>query len=425
MRARAAVSLTAAALLIGTTIGGCGSTAPTPVPATPTAAAPSATAPATPSATPIPTDTPVTDTVSLGNLPTGGAVTDDGRFLWTVSAGFGANDIRIVDTATRQVCQTIPVAGASGGIALDSAHKLAFVSGITMSRWRPSEVNLPGAKGNVVVVYRFTDTCGEAVFDRLIELPPPANAPILQQYPPIPQRSVEPGTTSSWPQQVAVSPDGSHLLVALNLADTAAVVDLGSAGTADTVHYVQLEAASYAFGAAILPDGKTGLVTGEATGMLSVIDLATATLERDIAIGAPLSHPQGVTVDTEGKRAYIAMSASDLVTVVDLATRTVERTISVGRAAGLGTQPVAVALDPDGTRLFVAESGANEVAVVGIPAPTATTATAEDWKVIGRVPTADTPQAVAMVPAHDGTPVELAWISGRGLDVGPNSTGPN
>ena len=58
--------------------------------------------------------------VTLGNLPTGGALTADGRFLWTVSAGVGNNDVRIVDTAQHRVCQILPVPGASGGIALDS-----------------------------------------------------------------------------------------------------------------------------------------------------------------------------------------------------------------------------------------------------------------------------------------------------------------
>jgi hypothetical protein len=34
--------------------------------------------------------------VDLGNFPTGGAVTPDGRFYWTISTGRGQNDIRIV-----------------------------------------------------------------------------------------------------------------------------------------------------------------------------------------------------------------------------------------------------------------------------------------------------------------------------------------
>src|SRR5438128_4704930 len=41
----------------------------------------------------------------LGNLPAGGALTPDGRFLWTVSAGRGNNDIRIVKVAEDGRCK--------------------------------------------------------------------------------------------------------------------------------------------------------------------------------------------------------------------------------------------------------------------------------------------------------------------------------
>src|SRR5213076_2758290 len=40
----------------------------------------------------------------LGNLPAGGALTPDGRFLWTVSAGCGNNDVRIVKVAQDGRC---------------------------------------------------------------------------------------------------------------------------------------------------------------------------------------------------------------------------------------------------------------------------------------------------------------------------------
>ena len=126
---------------------------------------------------------------------------------------------------------------------------------------------------------------------------------------------------------------------------------------------------SYPFGAAILPDGRTGLVSNEAAGTLSVVDLRKGVKLRDITVGPPLSHPQGVVVDRAGRRAYVALSALDEVVVVDLRRRRVERTISVGRSAGLGTMPVALALSPDGARLFVAESGADEIAVIRLPSP--------------------------------------------------------
>src|SRR5881275_3179559 len=40
--------------------------------------------------------------VSLGHFPTGGALTPDGRFYWTVSTGRALNDVRIVALGGRR-----------------------------------------------------------------------------------------------------------------------------------------------------------------------------------------------------------------------------------------------------------------------------------------------------------------------------------
>ena len=363
--------------------------------------------------------TPSGAQVALGNFPTGGAVTADGRFLWTVSAGFGSNDVRIVDTSRHRVCQIIPLPGASGGIALDSPHRLAYVSGIPTSRWQPSENTLPGAEGNDILVYSWTATSGQARLLRVIPVPPPPGAPLVQQFPPIPQGSNKPGSTNSWPQKLAVSPDGSRLLVPLNLADSAAVIDLNNS---DQVRYVPMGSGSYPFGAAVLPDGRTGLVSNEASGTLSVVDLQSGVKLRDITVGPPLSHPQGIVVDRAGARAYVALSALDEVVVVDLHQWTVERTISVGRSAGLGTMPVALALDPQDDRLFVAESGADEIAVIRLPSRL--TRPALNWTLVGAIPTADDPQVVATAAAQGNRAAQLMYVAARGVGVGPNPTGP-
>src|SRR6476620_727793 len=68
--------------------------------------------------------------VGLGNFPTGGATTPDGRFYWTVSTGRGRNDVRIVDVAKQAVVQTIPMPGASGGIVIDPTKPVAYVAGV-------------------------------------------------------------------------------------------------------------------------------------------------------------------------------------------------------------------------------------------------------------------------------------------------------
>ena len=179
---------------------------------------------------------------------------------------------------------------------------------------------------------------------------------------------------------------------------------------------------SYPFGAAVLPDGRTGLVSNEAAGTLSVVDLVKGVKLRDIQVGPPLSHPQGVVVDRKGRRAYVALSALDEVVVVDLRRRRVERTISVGRRAGLGTMPVALALSPEGARLFVAESGANEIAVIRLPSPR--TRPRLEWTLSGRIPTAEDPQAVVTAAARSGRAAQLLYVAARGVGVGANVTGP-
>jgi DNA-binding beta-propeller fold protein YncE len=356
--------------------------------------------------------TPQGAQVTLGNFPTGGAVTADGRFLWTVSAGVGANDIRVVDTARRRVIQIIALPGASGGIALDSRHRRAYVSGVAVSRWWPTQAGLPGAEGNVVLVYGWDAGSGRARYLRTISVAAVPDPEPMQ---------ASPATTRSneWPQKLAVSPGGDRLLVPLNLADYAAVVDLDQA---DQVRYVKLPSGSYPFGAAVLPGGRLGLVSNEATGTLSVIDLRKGTRVRDITVGPPLSHPEGIAVDAAGRRAYVAISAADEVAVVSLRSWRVTRVLSVGRSAGLGTMPVAVALGPRDTRLFVAESGADEIAVVRLPA--ARTSPSQAWKMVGRIPTADDPQAVATVAAQGGRAAQLLYVAARGLGVGANLTGP-
>jgi DNA-binding beta-propeller fold protein YncE len=356
--------------------------------------------------------TPQGAQVELGNFPTGGAATADGRFLWTVSAGMGANDIRIVDTARRRVIQIIPVAGASGGIALDSRHRRAYVSGLAGSRWWPTQDSLPGTEGNVILVYSWNATSGKATYLRKISV---AAVPDPEPM----QASPATTLTDAWPQKLAVAPGGDRLLVPLNLADHAAIVDLNQA---DRVRYVKLPTGSYPFGAAILPGGRLGLISNEATGTLSVIDLRKGASVRQITVGPPLSHPEGIAVDAAGRRAYVAVSAADEVAVVSLRSWRVTRVLSVGRSAGLGTMPVALALGPQGTRLFVAESGADEISVLRVPS--SRTGPSLAWTMVGRIPTSDDPQAVATIAAQGGRAAQLLYVAARGVGVGPNLTGP-
>jgi DNA-binding beta-propeller fold protein YncE len=343
---------------------------------------------------------PAGDLVDLGNFPTGGAVTPNGRFYWTVSTGRGRNDIRIVSVASKRVVQTVRLPGASGGIVMDPEHPFVYVSGVSDSdagHADQQQLDLPGRQGDVIHVFSY-DTRGRANFRRLLAVPPPANTPPPQNFPPSTSGSL------SWPDRLAISPDGRHLLVPLNLADNAAIVDVDSG----SVRYVAT--GSYPYGAAITPDGQTGLVSNEASGTVSIIDLTAGTKLADVDLGH-LTHPEAITIDPAGDFAYVAVANADRVAVIDLRTRTETASLSTSRPSGAGTTPTALALTPNGARLLVAESGADEISVFRTSNRT----------FVGRIPTAAYPTDVQVTP--DGK--TLLWISGKGLGTGPNPNGPD
>ncbi|MFL5894529.1 MAG: alkaline phosphatase family protein [Thermoleophilaceae bacterium] len=381
----------------------------------------------------------------LGNLPAGGALTPNGRFLWTVSAGRGRNDVRIVQVGTTGRCprhhghrcrvkrarqigrivQVIPMPGANGGVTMSRDNKTAYVSGTpspcgdkpcapdSTHYGEDAPPGTPGAEGDVIHVFTYDARAGTAQRTGVIPIPPPPGAPLPQAIPtglpapgPSPPQNFPPTKTKpqSWPRDLAVTPDGSTLLAALNLADSAAIVDLKT----KKVRYVTT--GNYAYGAAVTPDGKLGLVSNETPGTLSVIDLKAGKKVKDIQVGPHLSHPEGIAVDPGGERAYVALANDDLVAVVDLKKLTVDRMLSVGRPQGLGTAPVSVSVTRDGRRLLVADSGEDAIAVFDL----------RNFSLIGRVPVGSYPVAAFATPKY----TRIAWVAAKGLGVGSNTIKP-
>src|SRR5437016_1973035 len=66
---------------------------------------------------------------TVGDFPSGGALTPDGRFYWAVDSGHGRDDVQIVDVGDGRVVQVMPLPGAYGGIAFTPSGRTAYVSG--------------------------------------------------------------------------------------------------------------------------------------------------------------------------------------------------------------------------------------------------------------------------------------------------------
>jgi DNA-binding beta-propeller fold protein YncE len=336
----------------------------------------------------------------MGNVPTGGAVTGDGRFYWTVSAGAGANDVRIVSVKSAKVVQVLALPGASGGIAIDSRRRRAYVSGLKDSSNKgTAQPALPGGGGDVVHVFSWSPSTGRAKEIDQLAVPPPKGAAPPQDFP------LPASKPSGYAGYLAVSPDGRTLLVPLNLAASAAIVDT----RAKTVKYVAT--GRYPYGAAITPDGRRGLVTNETTGTVAIIDLRRARKIKDLEVGGHLAHPEAV-IAPRGTRAYVAEADRDRVAVIDTRRMRVERVLSVTAKAGSGTSPNALAVSRDGRALFVSEGGADALSVFSIPR----------FARLGRVPTGRYPTDVQTT---GGRHPKLLWLSAKGLGTGPNPGGPN
>jgi phosphoesterase family protein len=387
---------------------------------------------------------------TLGNFPTGGSLTTDGRFLWTLAAGRGKNDVQIVRVLPRGGCksgskgaacrkqrrrevgrvvQRIPMPGVSGGMVMAADNRTAYVSGTKESSTdeEKSPAGTPGKAGDVIHVFKYDASSGKATRDGVISVPPPSDAPAYQTFPP--------GTTKrSWPRDLAITSDGKTLLAALNLADRAAVIDT----KARSVRYVAT--GNYPYGAAISRDGRLGFIgnetqgSNEAQATVSVIDLKSTEKVKDIQVGPHLSHPEGMAADPTRDLLFVALANEDLIKVIDTKTLAVKKTLSVGRTQGTGTTPTALRVTRDGCDLLSADSGEDAVAVFAISpvrrcdsAPYVRRAAAarlrrpvRPFKLVGRVPTGAYPTAVDATPDRK----QLVWISARGLGTGPNTGSP-
>jgi YVTN family beta-propeller protein len=339
--------------------------------------------------------TPYGRLVNVGNVPTGGALTPDGRFYWTVSAGSGFNDIRIVSVKSAKVVQTIPLPGASGGVVIDRKGKRAYVSGLPNStNLETSRPNLPGGKGDVIHVFALAKS-GKATETGQLAVPAPADAEPPNDFPLPSSRKI------GYPEYLDISPNGRTLVVPLNLANRAAIVDVKT----KRVRYAKV--GRYPYAAAVLPDGRRALVSNETTGTVSVVDLATAKVVKSITAGGHLAHPEAI-VAPKGGRAYVTVTNKDRVAVIDTKKLKVVKNVNVGVKAGIGTNPNALAFH--NKRLYVTQGGADRITVVD----------ATRLRVAGAIPTGRYPTDVRV--SRKGT---LVWLTAKGLGTGPNPNGPD
>ena len=162
---------------------------------------------------------------------------------------------------------------------------------------------------------------------------------------------------------------------------------------------------------------------------MSVIDLDAGSVAKSIQVGPHLSHPEGMAVDPTAPRAFVANANQDTIAVIDTDSMSVERTLSVEGPQGTGTTPTQLSVTPTAAtccrptrgrtrsrsspfRRGGCDGSKSQGHGNGQPARQPF----ESWPAPGGLLSDD---------GGENAPGQLAWISARGLGVGPNPNGPN
>jgi DNA-binding beta-propeller fold protein YncE len=308
-----------------------------------------------------------------------------GRFAVLLS-GWRQQGVQVVDAGPGTVLQTLPQPGAFLGLAFSPDGRTLYASG-----------------GDDDAVWRYDWKDGAATFRDRLELAA--------------KKKDKPGTR--YPAGLAVSPDGSRLYVAENLADSLAVLNV--AGDDNDGRILQhLPTGRFPYGVAVSPDGTVWV---SAWGGDSVAAFAP---DKDSGMGelkaagrvAVGVHPSALLLNAAGTRLFAASASTDRVAVVDTSARRVVATLQDPPPSGPdeGSTPNALALDASGSRLFVAEADANAVAVFALSAATSGVSGARGAdKLAGRIPSQWYPTALAADRAGS-----LLVVNGKGRGTGPN-----
>src|SRR4051794_20807558 len=294
----------------------------------------------------------------VGSFPTGGALTPDGRFYWTVDAGRGATAVHVIDVASGSVTQTLPIPGGYVGIAFAPDGRRAYVSG--EPRDGDFSKGLKGEDGDVIHAFDVDPASGAATEADPIPLPAARDgAAASDELPPA-------SSVNAWPEGLAVTPDGKHLVVALGQADQVVIIPLDDPGKATLTNVGR-----YPYGVAIDPKRPRAYVTNERDGTVSVVEIPSgkqlATIEVGGERGAAYAHPEGIAADPTRDRVYVAVTDRDLVAVIDTAGLKLDRYVDVGRKdAAIGTAPVEPAVSPTGDTLYVSDAGEDAVAAIAL-----------------------------------------------------------
>ncbi len=156
------------------------------------------------------------------------------------------------------------------------------------------------------------------------------------------------------PDSVAISPDGTTAYVADSdaVATVSGTAEYGLFLVAAATNQITKTIVSPSFNApvavAVNPSGAYVYVLNS-TGTVSVVSTASDTVTATISAARSDPGPKAIVISPDGKTGYVSDNGAGVITVLNLAKDSVTTTIAV-------TTPSSLAISPDGSTLYVSTS---------------------------------------------------------------------
>ncbi|MBM3493800.1 MAG: hypothetical protein FJX72_05685, partial [Armatimonadetes bacterium] len=321
--------------------------------------------------------TPAGTHAKTADMLVGCTTSPDGKTVAMVSAGAGAHEVYLLDSATGALKQTAPVERAWNGAAWSPDSSVLYVSG--------------GVSGKVHVLMRQPDGSMKA------------GEPITIA------ESGPRGRDGIWLGGLAISQDGKALFAAATATDTIYRLDVEKR---EVAAQTKVNDGSRPHCLRLASNGETLYVTQWGAASVLAVDPQSLKVRRVIGVG---NHPNDLI--EVGDRLYVSCGNEDAVAAINPANGQIVEWIvtRLTPRAPAGSTPNALAVSPDARTLYVANADNNSVAVVDIAEPGRS-------RIRGFIPAGWYPTAVAA--SRDG--LRLFIGSGKGLGTGPNAqiTGP-
>jgi YVTN family beta-propeller protein len=249
-----------------------------------------------------------------GNEILGAATSPDGKKAYFTSQVNG--ELYIIDTSTQTLLHTVSGLTNARGIAITPDGNTAYVA------------------SSLAVIYKVN----------LLTL------------------SVESLVTDGESASLTITPNGQYVYVCIkntNLIDVIKISDNSR---------TSIDMGNMPLAIAFTPNGTKAVVTLYFAASVSILDVASQTIDITLSTASVGSFPWGVAISPDGKRAYVSCFENNAIAIINMETQSLE---SEGITVGQG--PYGIAVTPDGAKAFVTCSVENAVSVITLADNSVTT----------------------------------------------------